>query len=44
MLNSTVIGLCSAFTAILAAPLAASAQDAIAAPGQKIVEIGRAHV
>jgi hypothetical protein len=37
MLNSTVIGLCSAFTAILAAPLAASAQDAIAAPGQKIV-------
>ena len=37
MLNTTVIGLCAGFAAFVAAPLAASAQDAIAAPGQKTI-------
>jgi hypothetical protein len=37
MLNTTVIGLCAGFIALAAAPLAASAQDAIAAPGQKTI-------
>ena len=37
MLNTTVAGLCAGLIALLAAPLAASAQDAIAAPGQKTI-------
>ena len=37
MPNTTMIGLCAGFVALVAAPLAASAQDAIAAPGQKTV-------
>src|ERR1700689_4845722 len=37
MLNSTMIGLCAGFAALFAAPLAASAQDAIAAPAQKTI-------
>ena len=37
MLNTSVIGLCAGFVALLAAPLAASAQDAIAAPAQKTI-------
>ena len=37
MLNTTVIGLCAGFAAFVAAPLAASAQDAIAAPAQKTI-------
>ena len=37
MLNTTVIGLCAGFVALLAAPLAASAQDAITAPAQKTI-------
>jgi hypothetical protein len=37
MLNTTVIGLCAGVVALFAAPVAASAQDAIAAPGQKTI-------
>ncbi len=37
MMNARMIGLCAGFAALLAAPLAASAQDAIAAPGQKTI-------
>ena len=37
MLNTTVIGLCAGLVALVAAPLAALAQDAIAAPGQKTI-------
>jgi hypothetical protein len=37
MLNTTVISLCAGFAALVAAPLAASAQDAIAQPGQKAI-------
>ena len=37
MLNAKVIGLCAGLAALLAAPLAASAQDAIAPPGQKTI-------
>ena len=37
MLNAKMIGLCAGFVALLAAPLAASAQDAIAQPGQKTI-------
>jgi hypothetical protein len=37
MLNASVIGLCAGFVALLAASLAASAQDAIAAPAQKAI-------
>ena len=37
MLKTNVIGLCAGFAALLAAPLAASAQDAIAEPGQKTI-------
>jgi hypothetical protein len=37
MLNNAMIGLCAGFAALVAAPLAASAQDAIAAPGQKTI-------
>ena len=37
MLNTSVIGLCAGFVALLAGPLAASAQDAIAAPAQKAI-------
>jgi hypothetical protein len=37
MLNATAIGLCAGLIALAAAPLAASAQDAIAAPGQKTI-------
>src|ERR1700728_4346839 len=37
MLNSTMISLCAGFAALFAAPLAASAQDAIAAPAQKTI-------
>jgi hypothetical protein len=37
MLNTTMIGLCAGLVALVAAPLAASAQDAIAAPGQKTI-------
>jgi hypothetical protein len=37
LLNTTVIALCASFVALVAAPLAASAQDAIAAPGQKTI-------
>ena len=37
MLNAKMIGLCAGFAALLAVPLAASAQDAIAAPGQKTI-------
>ena len=37
MLNTTVIGLCAGFVALLAAALPASAQDAIAAPAQKTI-------
>ncbi|HEX9170399.1 MAG TPA: hypothetical protein VF886_15985, partial [Roseiarcus sp.] len=37
MLNAKVIGLCAGLVALFAAPLVASAQDAIAAPGQKTI-------
>ena len=37
MLNKEMIGLCCGLIGLLAAPLAASAQDAIAAPGQKTI-------
>ena len=37
MLNTTTAGLCAALIALLAAPLAALAQDAISAPGQKTI-------
>jgi hypothetical protein len=37
MLHVGTIGLCAGLAALLAAPLAASAQDAIAAPGQKTI-------
>jgi hypothetical protein len=37
MLNTTAIGLCVGLIGLVAAPLAASAQDAIAAPGQKTI-------
>ena len=37
MLNNAIIGLCAGFAALLAAPLAASAQDAIAQTGQKTI-------
>ena len=37
MLNTTGIGLCAGLVALFAAPLAASAQDAIAAPAQKTI-------
>ena len=37
MLDHRMIGLCAGFVALIAAPLAASAQDAIAAPGQKTI-------
>lgn len=37
MLNTTAIGLCAGLIALVAAPLVASAQDAIAAPGQKTI-------
>jgi hypothetical protein len=37
MLNTTVIGLCAGVVALFAAPVAALAQDAIAAPGQKTI-------
>ena len=42
MLNTTVIGLCAGLVALVAAPLAALAQDAIAAPGQKTIGQPRA--
>ena len=35
--TQAVIGLCAGFVALLAAPLAASAEDAIIAPGQKTI-------
>jgi hypothetical protein len=37
MLNANVVGLCVGFAALLAAPLGAQAQDAIAAPAQKTI-------
>ena len=37
MLNTTGIGLCAGLVALFATPLAASAQDAIAAPAQKAI-------
>jgi hypothetical protein len=37
MLNTTLIGLSAGFAALVATPLAASAQDAIAAPAQKTI-------
>ena len=37
MLNANVISLCAGLVALVAPPLAASAQDAIAAPGQKTI-------
>ena len=37
MLNTTVIGFCAGLIALVAAPFAALAQDAIAAPGQKTI-------
>jgi hypothetical protein len=37
MLNTTAASLCAGLIALVAAPLAASAQDAIAAPGQKTI-------
>jgi hypothetical protein len=37
MLNTAVIGLCAGFVALFVGPLAASAQDAIAAPAQKTI-------
>ena len=37
MPNAKLIGLCAGLAALLAAPLAASAQDAITAPGQKTI-------
>jgi hypothetical protein len=37
MLNTTMIGLCAGLVALVAAPLAALAQDAIAAPAQKTI-------
>lgn len=37
MLNTAAAGLCAGLVALMAAPLAASAQDAIAAPGQKTI-------
>ena len=35
--KSALLGLCAGFVSLLAAPLAASAQDAIAAPAQKTI-------
>ena len=37
MLNNTMIGLCAGLVALVAAPLGALAQDAIAAPAQKTI-------
>jgi len=37
MLKTTVAGLCAGLIALVAAPLAASAEDAISAPGQKTI-------
>ena len=37
MLNANVVGLCVGFAALVAAPLGAQAQDAIAAPAQKTI-------
>jgi len=37
MLSNATLGLCAGFAALFAAPLAASAQDAIAAPAQKTI-------
>ena len=37
MLNKKMIGLCCGLIGLLAAPYAASAQDAIAQPGQKTI-------
>ena len=37
MLSNAALRLCAGFVALFAAPLAASAQDAIAAPGQKTI-------
>ena len=37
MLSYATLGLCAGFVALLATPLAASAQDAIAAPAQKTI-------
>src|SRR5208282_3686776 len=37
MLSNATLGLCAGLAALVAAPLAASAQDAIAAPAQKTI-------
>jgi hypothetical protein len=37
MLSNATLGLCAGFVALVAAPVAASAQDAIAAPAQKTI-------
>jgi hypothetical protein len=37
MWNTAMIGICAGFAGLVAVPLAASAQDAIAAPGQKTI-------
>jgi hypothetical protein len=37
MWNTAMIGICAGFAALVATPLGASAQDAIAAPGQKTI-------
>ena len=37
LINTTVVALCASFAVLVAAPLGASAQDAIAAPGQKTI-------
>jgi hypothetical protein len=37
MLNKAMMGLCAGFAALVAAPLAAFAQDAIAQPAQKTI-------
>ena len=37
MMNTTMIGLCAGLVALVAAPHAALAQDAIAAPAQKTI-------
>ena len=37
LINTTVVALCASFAVLVAAPLGASAQDAIAAPAQKTI-------
>ena len=37
MLNTSAAGLCAGLIALVAAPIGASAEDAISAPGQKTI-------